>query len=137
MALSIDVVVPVHGGWDLTRRCLETLAAQTAGHRVLVVDNASPDDTTRRVADDWPGVELVPMGGNRGYSAAVNAGTAAGSGEVVVVLNNDVECDPDFLERLVAPLEADSRLGMTTPLLLRPGREKVDGAGLVVDSTLA
>ena len=52
MALSIDVVVPVHGGWDLTHRCLETLAAQTAGHRVLVVDNASPDDTARRVAGE-------------------------------------------------------------------------------------
>jgi GT2 family glycosyltransferase len=77
------------------------------------------------------------MGANRGYSAAVNAGTRAGDGEVVVVLNNDVECDPDFLERLVAPLEADPRLGMTAPVLLRPGREKVDGAGLVADTTLA
>ncbi len=137
MALSIDVVVPVHGGWELTRRCLETLAAQTAPHRVLVVDNASPDDTARRVAEDWPNADLVPMGGNRGYSAAVNAGTAAGRGDVVVVLNNDVEADPDLLERLVAPLESEPQLGMTTPLLLRPGREKVDGAGLVADTTLA
>jgi len=137
MALSIDVVVPVHGGWALTRRCLETLAAQTAPHRVIVVDNASPDDSARHVADHWPDVELVPMGANRGYAAAVNAGTAAGGGEVVVVLNNDVEADPDFLERLVAPLEADPQVGMATPLLLRPGREKIDTAGLVADTTLA
>ena len=137
MAPSIDVVVPVHGGWELTHRCLETLAAQTVHHRVYVVDNASPDDTARRVSGEWAGVDLVPMGGNRGYSAAVNAGTAAGDAEVVVVLNNDVECDPDFLQRLVAPLEDDPRVGMTTPLLLRPGREKVDGAGLLVDATIA
>ncbi len=137
MAPSIDVVVPVHGGWELTHRCLETLAAQTVHHRVYVVDNASPDETAQRVSEEWAGVDLVPMGANRGYSAAVNAGTAAGGGEVVVVLNNDVECDPDFLQRLVAPLEAEPRVGMTTPLLLRPGREKVDGAGLVVDATLA
>ena len=89
MAPSIDVVVPVHGGWELTRRCLATLSAQTVHHRVLVVDNASPDDTARYVSEGWAGVDLVPMGGNRGYSAAVNAGTAAGDGEVVVVLNND------------------------------------------------
>ena len=137
MAPSIDVVVPVHGGWELTRRCLETLSAQTVHHRVFVVDNASPDDTARHVSEGRAGVDLVPMGANRGYSAAVNAGTAAGDGEIVVVLNNDVECDRDFLERLVAPLETEPRVGMTTPLLLRPGREKVDGAGLVVDSTLA
>ena len=137
MAPSIDVVVPVHGGWELTRRCLETLAAQTVHHRVYVVDNASPDDTAQRISDEWAGVDLVPMGANRGYAAAVNAGTAAGTGDVVVVLNNDVECDPDFLEQLVAPLVAGPRLGMTTPLLLRPGREKVDGAGLLVDATIA
>jgi len=137
MAPSIDVVIPVHGGWELTRRCLETLAAQTVPHRVLVVDNASPDDSADRVREEWPEVTLVPMGGNRGYGAAVNAGAAEGEGEVVVVLNNDLEADPDFLERLVAPLASSALLGMTTPLLLRPGREKVDGAGLVADSTLA
>ncbi len=137
MAPSIDVVIPVHGGWDLTRRCLETLAAQTAPHRVLVVDNASPDDSVDRVREEWPGVTLVPMGANRGYGAAVNAGAAAGEGEVVVVLNNDLEADPEFLERLVAPLASSARLGMTAPLLLRPGRNKVDGAGLVADATLA
>jgi GT2 family glycosyltransferase len=54
---------------------------------------------------------------------------------VVVVLNNDVEADPDFLEQLVEPL--GGRVGMATPLLLRPGREKVDGVGLVADGTLA
>ena len=54
-----------------------------------------------------------------------------------MVLNNDIEADPDFLERLVAPLASSTRLGMTAPLLLRPGREKVDGAGLVADATLA
>lgn len=135
MAPSIDVVIPVHGGWELTRRCLETLAAQSAPHRVYVVDNASPDDTAGHLASDWPGATLVEMGSNRGYGAAANAGMAAGSGDVVVVLNNDLEADPDFLERLVEPLSG--RLGMTAPLLLRPGREKVDGAGLVADRTLA
>ena len=67
MAPSIDVVVPVHGGWELTHRCLETLSVQTVSHRVCVVDNASPDDTARRVREEWSGVDLVPMGANRGY----------------------------------------------------------------------
>jgi len=137
MALSIDVVVPVYGGWELTRRLLETLAAQTVPHRVVVVDNDSPDDSADRVASEWSSVDLVRMGANRGYAAAVNAGSAAGSGEAVVVLNNDIEADPSFLERLVAPLEQDAGLGMTAPLLLRPGRGQVDGAGLVADATLA
>ncbi len=38
MMHSIDVVIPIHGSWPLTLRCLKTLATQTAGHRVVVVD---------------------------------------------------------------------------------------------------
>ena len=63
------------------------------------------------------------MGANRGFAAACNRGMAATSGEVVVLLNNDIEADPDFLERLVAPLGRDPRCGMVAPLLLRPGRD--------------
>jgi len=134
---SIDVVIPIHGGWPVTRRCLESLAAQSAAHRVLVVDNASPDESAARLRDEWPEAELVAVGANRGYAAAANAGAGAGRGEVVVLMNNDVEADPDFLERLVAPLEAEPRVGMVAPLLLRPGRGQIDGAGLVADCTLS
>ena len=42
---------------------------------------------------------------------------AAGDGDVVVLLNNDVDCRPDFLERLVAPLERDPALGSVAALL--------------------
>lgn len=134
---SIDVVIPIYGGWALTQRCLATLAAQTRAHRAIVVDNASPDDSVARLRSEAPGVDVVETGANRGYAAAVNGGLAAGSGEVVVVLNNDVLLEPDFLERLVAPLEADPALGSVTPLLLRPDERTIDNAGLAADPTLA
>jgi len=36
LATSIDVVIPVHNGWELTRACLQHLAAQSREHRVIV-----------------------------------------------------------------------------------------------------
>jgi N-acetylglucosaminyl-diphospho-decaprenol L-rhamnosyltransferase len=133
---AIDVVIPVHGAWRHTERCLEHLAAQTVPHAAIVVDNASPDETRALVAQRFPHVRLVEMGENAGFARAANRGVAAGDGALVVLLNNDVDCAPDFLERLAAPF-ADAAVGSAAPLLLRPGGERVDALGIVADATLA
>lgn len=135
-ASRIDVVIPVHGGWEHTHSCLSALARQTVPHRAIVVDNASPDDTLVRLAAAFPDVSVVEMGANAGFSKAVNAGVAAGDGAVVVALNNDVDCEPELLERLLAAFD-DAAVGSAAPLLLRPGGDAVDGFGVVVDATLA
>jgi GT2 family glycosyltransferase len=80
---------------------------------------------------------LVALADNRGFAAACNAGVNAGTGEIVILLNNDVDADADFVERLVAPLIADPGLGSAAPILVRPGRELIDSVGLAVDPTLA
>jgi len=54
-----------------------------------------------------------------------------------VLLNNDVECRPDFLERLVGPFTNDEGIGSVAALLLKPGEERVESFGLAVDPTLA
>jgi N-acetylglucosaminyl-diphospho-decaprenol L-rhamnosyltransferase len=54
----------------------------------------------------------------------------------VVLLNNDVDCRPDFLERLVAPLAQDPQIGAVAALMLQPGERLIDSAGLAADVTL-
>jgi N-acetylglucosaminyl-diphospho-decaprenol L-rhamnosyltransferase len=136
-SVSIDVVIPTYNGWEMTESCLRHLESQTVPHRVIVGDNASSDGTPERLREDWPGVKLVETGANRGFAVACNAAAAAGTGHVVVLLNNDVDADPDFLERLVEPLIADERVGTVAPMLVRPGRELIDSVGLAADPTLA
>lgn len=136
MTASIDVVVPTFDGWDLTRRCLVRLREQTAPHVVIVADNASTDGTPERVRAEFPEVRIVELERNLGFPAACNHGVAAGEGEVVVLLNNDVECPPDFLERLVSPF-ADERVGMVAGVLVRPGADEIDSVGLTADATLS
>jgi GT2 family glycosyltransferase len=55
----------------------------------------------------------------------------------VVLLNNDVEAPPDFLDRIVRPFGEDHRVGSAAALLLRPGSEIIDSMGLTADPTLA
>jgi N-acetylglucosaminyl-diphospho-decaprenol L-rhamnosyltransferase len=137
MTLSVDVVILAYNRYDLTASCLRHLAAQTADHRVIVVDNGSTDGTPVSLARDWPDADVVELGANPGFPTACNRGAAAGRGDVVVLLNNDVDCDPDFVERITAPLAGDPRVGSVAALMVMPGRRTIDSIGLSADVTLA
>lgn len=132
---SVDVIVPVYGNWELTARCLRSLQAQTQPHRVIVVDDASPDNTVEQLARAFPSVHLVQMEHNSGFGRACNAGIRQGDGIVVVVLNNDVEAHPTLLERLVETFTAQQGIGSAAPLILRPDG-RVDAYGIWADVTL-
>ncbi len=135
-AATVDVVVPTYGGWEHTERCLRHLAAQTLAHRTIVSDNGSPDGTPERVRAAFPDVDVLEGRGNPGFAHACNRGVAAGAGEIVVLLNNDVDVRPDFLERVAAPL-ADPAVGSVAATLLQADEERIDSVGLAADATLA
>jgi N-acetylglucosaminyl-diphospho-decaprenol L-rhamnosyltransferase len=135
--VHIDVVIVAYNRYELTDSCLRHLREQTLPHRVTVVDNGSTDDTRARLRTEWPDARLECFEDNRGFAEACNRGVSASSGELLVLLNNDVDCRPDFLERLVAPLLADPRVGMVAALMLQPGEQSIDSAGLTADATLS
>lgn len=133
---SVDVIVPVHGGWPLVSSCLEHLARQTLPVQVIVVDDRSPDDTADRVERAFPDVRLVRQESNRGFGSACNAGIAAGDSEVVVILNSDVDAGPALVGALAEAILSDASVGSAAPLLLRPDGS-VDSFGITADPTLA
>jgi N-acetylglucosaminyl-diphospho-decaprenol L-rhamnosyltransferase len=137
VALSLDVVVVAYQRWDLTESCLRHFQRQTLEHRVILVDNGSTDDSVDRVRATFPNVEVVELGHRHGFSAACNFGVAAGSGDAVAQVNNDVDCRPDFLEQLVAPMDRDDKVGLVSCRLLRTDGETIDSVGLACDRTLA
>ncbi len=136
MSSTLDVVIVAYNRYELTASCLRHLRAQTIDHRVIVVDNGSTDDTRPRLRAEWPEVQLECLEENHGFSAACNLGVAAGFGEVVVLVNNDVDCRAEVLERLLAPL-LDPSVGSVASLMLQPGGERIDSMGLTVNCTLA
>ncbi|AMB57848.1 glycosyltransferase family 2 protein [Microterricola viridarii] len=136
MSLTIDVVVPVYGNWPITESCLLHLRAQSVRHRVIVVDDAGPDDTLERLATGFPEVTVIALEQNLGFAGACNRGLAAATADIVVLVNNDVDAEPELLERLTAPFGADQRLGSATPLLFKPDG-RVDAYGICADVTLS
>ena len=137
MAPTVDVVVTTHEGWEFTRRCLEHLLEQTVAHTVIVSDGASTDGTPERIRELFPDVVLLVHAEDPGYAAATNTGVAAGSSDVVVLLNNDAFCRPDFIEHVATAFDADERVGAVAPLTVRSDERTIDSVGLTLDVTLA
>jgi N-acetylglucosaminyl-diphospho-decaprenol L-rhamnosyltransferase len=134
---GVDVAIVAYRGWDLTSSCLAHLRRQSIPHKVVVCDNGCDRGTAERLAAEYPEVLVLRMPRNMPYAVACNAAVAAGEEEQVVMMNNDVDARPDFLERLTAPFAGRPRLGSVAALLLRPGEREIDSAGLVADRTLA
>ncbi len=95
--LPLAVVIVTYSSGKVVEGCLRSLDAALAGAgpaRVVVVDNASPDDTVERVREVAPEAEVIQTGRNAGFAAGVNAGIAAADGCDVLVLNPDIRLAP-------------------------------------------
>jgi GT2 family glycosyltransferase len=131
-ASRLTVGIATYNGRPLLEIVLPSLRAQRfRDFRVVVVDDASTDDTVAWLAEHWPDVEVLPHSENRGVTAALNSCLTAGADSpFVALLNNDVELDPDCLGELMAALETHPEAGVACGKLLNyERRELLDGAG--------
>jgi GT2 family glycosyltransferase len=133
----IDVLIVTTNAREMVLSCLEHLARQSVPHAVYLADNAgNGDGTSDAVRSRFPEVHVLTPDENLGFSKGVNRLASMGSGDVIVLANDDMDVEPRFLEELVAPL-ADERIGMVAGLTLQPGGDDVvDGFGIEVDCTL-
>jgi N-acetylglucosaminyl-diphospho-decaprenol L-rhamnosyltransferase len=135
--VKVSVVIPTFDARDLLERALESLERQTLPVDIVVVDNGSRDGTRAMVGQRFPAVQVIESDRNLGFGRAVNRGVAAaGAAEVIVLVNNDTVCAPDFVERIVEPF-SDPAVGMVAGVLLQGSApELVDSAGIELDATL-
>lgn len=98
---------------------------------VLVVDNGSEPEETRRLAREMPQVRLVSFSRNLGFAGAANEGIARTRSRFVLLVNNDAVLEPDYVARLAARLALDERLAAAQGLILNVDGTRVDSAGLV------
>ena len=134
LPLFISVIIVNYNGAQFLLPCLSSLLAQTyAPYEIILVDNASVDDSCAIVEKNFPTVKIVRSETNIGFAAGNNLGLQHARGELIATLNTDTRVEPDYLEKLVAPF-ADARVGTAAPLMLDMKRpEIVDAAGLRVD----
>lgn len=120
---SVGIVVLNWNGWRNTVECLESIGrVQYPGLDVVIVDNGSTDGSREILEERFAEIPLVSTGENLGYAGGNNAGIRYWldrGKDYIGLINNDVVVGSDFLAPLVCALEADRRLGLVAPLILR------------------
>ncbi|HET9198021.1 MAG TPA: glycosyltransferase family 2 protein [Solirubrobacterales bacterium] len=129
------VYIPNFNGAAQLGRALRGLAAQTTPVEVVIADNGSHDDSLEVARRELPGVRIVEIGRNIGFGPALNRAIAEHPAERLILLNNDADPEPRFVEALLDGLGAgvDSVAGV---LLQERAPELIDSAGVVADQTL-
>lgn len=131
-APEVAIVIPVYGNWALTEACLRSLLVYpaTVPHRVVVVDDCSPDDTATHLAT-VEGITVVTHEENQGFLKAVANGVAATTEPMVVLLNNDTTVAPGWLDALVNRMASDEAIGIVGSMLLYPNGLLQEAGGIV------
>src|SRR5690349_11554767 len=102
----IDIIIPNYNGVTHLPTCLNALRRQSRrDFCVVVVDDGSTDESRELLTRRYPEVQVMSMARNCGLAAAVNRAFEATGGDYVVLLNNDTEAHPRWLEHLIGALD--------------------------------
>jgi GT2 family glycosyltransferase len=122
--ISFDISVVIVG-WNAKRYlelCLESLASAPPRRtmEVIVVDNASTDDSVEMVEAKFPWVKLIKSPENLGFSKGNNVAIRQAQGRYIALVNPDVIVFPDCLDALADFLDQNPKVGNVGPRVLNP-----------------
>jgi len=134
----VSVTVVTHNSGPFIGRCLDAVFGQEyEALEVIVVDNASQDESRQVLAGYQDRIQLIENDRNTGFAAGQNQAIAASRGEWILTLNPDVLLQPGFIARLVEAGALDTCVGSVCGKLLRMRRDltmprapRIDSAGI-------
>ena len=127
--MKVTVIIPNYNGLKFMEPCFAALKEQTfKDYALLVVDNGSTDGSV-----EWLKEHQVPsifLPENTGFSGAVNVGIRAAKTPYVILLNNDTEPQPMYIEELVRTIERSEKIfSVSSRMIQLYQKDKMDDAG--------
>lgn len=102
---AASVVIPNWNGRDLLEKYLPSVVeavGDNPDNEIIVVDNGSADGSPDFLRERFPDVRLLPLTENHGFGGGSNAGVQAARNDIVVLLNNDMRVERNFLVPLLS-----------------------------------
>jgi GT2 family glycosyltransferase len=130
--MTVAVLIVNWNGGPLLRQCLESLGRQRRPpDHIIVVDNASTDDSLEQAESALREVQLIRLGSNVGFARANNIAAEAARGfDALATLNPDAFPEPEWLDALVKAAERDPAVAaFASQMLLASSPDLLDGAG--------
>ena len=122
--IDLTIVLVNYNGASVLAPCLDSVFASqgTLSFEVIVVDNASQDNSLEILDRYSSQISLIKNDINRGFSRGNNQGASQGSGRYVFLLNNDTIVDPDMFQACLDYYDAHPTIGALGPRLLNQDR---------------
>jgi len=132
---DVSIIMPVHNNVEVTYSalCSLLLAYNNASYEVIVVDDASHDDTVR-LETLVCGITVLHNEFAQRFVRACNRGAEQAKGKYIVLLNNDVEVTSGWLDELVDAFGHFGKVGLAGSKLLYPSGQLQDAGGIVWNS---
>lgn len=126
--MKSTIIIPNYNGISFVETCLNSLEQEDA--HVIVVDNASTDGSYELIGEKFPEVETIRLKNNTGFCKAVNEGIATSDTEYVILLNNDTQVQPGFVNELERIMDRDDNIfSAAAKMISMYDRDKIDDAG--------
>jgi N-acetylglucosaminyl-diphospho-decaprenol L-rhamnosyltransferase len=116
---NLSLVIVNYNSATVIEDCLESVEATAA---IIVVDNASRDDSVERIRRICPDAEIILNEENWGFGTAVNQGFAQVKTPYALLINPDAVLRPQAVESLIATAQSCENTGIVAPLLYSPKR---------------
>lgn len=133
MTSRVSIIIPHFNGVEVISECLESLQQVTTTEpipEIIMVDNASTDDSVTVVKERYPAVKIIRSETNRGYAGGCNLGAETAVGDYLVFMNNDTVHEMNWIEPLAKLLDRDNLLAAVQPKILNHyDRDRFDYAG--------
>lgn len=127
----VSIIIPVHNHLLYTLQCLQSIAIHAChdSYEVIVVDDASTDDT-RETLSQIPGLKLVSVDDNLGFTGACNRGAREAQGELLLFLNNDTVAMSGWLDEMINIFDTQDDAGVVGSRLIYPQTGEIQHIGI-------
>jgi len=110
----ISIIILNWNGVEYLKKCIPSVEEAVGFYRkdceIIVVDNASSDDSLEYLQRDFPKVRLVALAENFGFAKGMNEGVKQASGDIIIGLNNDIVVTRDFIYPLISHFSKENEL---------------------------
>lgn len=122
MSLDLSIIIVNYNSGRLVKACVDSIrrASLKATYEIIVVDNASGDDSREFLATEVPSIRFFPQESNLGLARGVNVGIAASGGRLILTLNPDILVLGDAIDQLVDFAKAHPKAAVVAGQLLNP-----------------
>ncbi|MDA0196478.1 MAG: glycosyltransferase family 2 protein [Bacteroidetes bacterium] len=115
---KVAVVILNHNGQQYLEKFLPAIVRYSEGQVIVVVDNASTDQSAKLINEKFEGVRLIELANNNGYAGGYNESLKLIDSEYYVLLNSDVQVTENWINPVIKLMDSDPSITACQPKIL-------------------